>query len=444
MRVVNPLALENAGSADFLETADRIVHRICRDAVWAEGACTWLGWTTEPIRQGGNIVFATVGSDLYSGTAGISLLLTRYLQLCPSRQVEIVARGAIEQALAGLTALPASRTGFFNGAAGICHAVIEAGATLTDPPLVQRGLEELCRLTEHALAPAAPAALDVIDGSAGLIPVLLDAGLRFDREAFLASAVGHGDHLLQSADASDDGWSWPTISHSAERNVTGFAHGTAGIANALLELHHQTGHQRFLDGAREGWRYERTHFCRAQNNWPDFRFRQTGGDRPRCATAWCHGASGIGLARLRAWELGYRDAAFIDEIESALASTRQRLESDAQEAFADFSLCHGIAGNAELFVEAARILARPELHEIAAGVGRRGIEQYERHGQPWPCGGTEVGETPNLMLGLAGIGLFYLRLHAANSSRPARIESPLLVRPARRGEDHSADALPRQ
>ena len=37
-----------------------------------------------------------------------------------------------------------------------------------------------------------------------------------------------------------------------------------------------------------------------------------------------------------------------------------------------------------------------------------GIERYAKRGHPWPCGMN--GETPNLMLGLAGIGYFYLRL----------------------------------
>jgi lantibiotic modifying enzyme len=37
------------------------------------------------------------------------------------------------------------------------------------------------------------------------------------------------------------------------------------------------------------------------------------------------------------------------------------------------------------------------------------VERYARTRAAWPCG-THTGETPNLMLGLAGIGYFYLRL----------------------------------
>jgi len=47
---------------------------------------------------------------------------------------------------------------------------------------------------------------------------------------------------------------------------------------------------------------------------------------------------------------------------------------------------------------------RSSIREVA----HAGIERYAKRGHPWPCGMN--GDTPNLMLGLAGIGYFYLRL----------------------------------
>jgi lantibiotic modifying enzyme len=45
---------------------------------------------------------------------------------------------------------------------------------------------------------------------------------------------------------------------------------------------------------------------------------------------------------------------------------------------------------------------------IAIDSGIKAIEKYKKH--KWPCG-IAGGETPNLLLGLAGIGYFYLRLY---------------------------------
>ncbi len=413
--------------ADFSEMLDRLVHRICRDAVWAGNACTWLGWTMRPARQGLCNVFATLDIDLYSGTAGIALFLARYLESRPSLQVATVLRGAIEHALVGLGRLPSSQTGLFDGAAGVCLAAIEAGVALADEPLRQRGLEQLLAISAQETGPTS---LDVINGSAGLIQVQLAVADRFRRDELLDSAIRQGDLLLALADRSEDGWSWSTMPGFAQRNLTGYSHGAAGIATALLELHHQTGDTRFLEAARAGWRYERTHFCLDRNNWPDFRLDEDEVAEaqpvpPQFVTAWCHGAVGIGLSRLRAWELGYDDAELSEEIRAALASTQIWLETHTDPR-TDFSLCHGRAGNAELFVAAAEILKQPELHDVAATVGRCGIRQFECQGRPWACGGTKVGETPSLMFGLAGIGMFYLRLLEAG-----QIDTPLLIRPAR-------------
>ena len=76
-----------------------------------------------------------------------------------------------------------------------------------------------------------------------------------------------------------------------------------------------------------------------------------------------------------------------------------------------FSLCHGIAGNAELFLEAADVLGDAQWLGVAEAIGVRGIEYYHHARRRWPCGVQGGGETPGLLLGLAGIGWFFLRLH---------------------------------
>jgi lantibiotic biosynthesis protein len=52
-----------------------------------------------------------------------------------------------------------------------------------------------------------------------------------------------------------------------------------------------------------------------------------------------------------------------------------------------------------------------EDRELVAKVANTGSEMYAKRGGQWPCG-IAGRETSNLMLGLAGIGYFYLRLYA--------------------------------
>ena len=77
----------------------------------------------------------------------------------------------------------------------------------------------------------------------------------------------------------------------------------------------------------------------------------------------------------------------------------------------NYSLCHGLGGNAELFLAAADLLGDERYRGVAEAVGDRGIQSVFVQRNPWPCGVLSEGETPNLMIGTAGIGYFYLRLY---------------------------------
>lgn len=74
--------------------------------------------------------------------------------------------------------------------------------------------------------------------------------------------------------------------------------------------------------------------------------------------------------------------------------------------------------------------------QTAEAVGWNGIEGVIRPDLPWPCGLAQAGETPNLLLGLAGIGYFYLRLYDS-----AAVPSVLLVR-AEDGGPRPSSTLP--
>ena len=72
---------------------------------------------------------------------------------------------------------------------------------------------------------------------------------------------------------------------------------------------------------------------------------------------------------------------------------------------------HARSANAELFIAAADTLGDERYRAVAEAVGDRGIQAIHLNRNPWPCGVLSGGETPNLMLGTAGIGYFYLRLY---------------------------------
>jgi type 2 lantibiotic biosynthesis protein LanM len=394
----------------FLNAAARIGRQLCRDAVWADGRCNWLGWTVEA--RGGQWVTAyrAMGTSIYDGTSGIGLFLAQLAPLTGDPIIRATAEAALAQALTAVDALSsAGEYGFYSGLSGIAWCSRQSGTLLGQDALVARGRKAMLRA---ARIPPNAHRLDIINGSAGLIPALLDSAEREQSEELLHAAALHGEHLMNVAARTAQGWSWDTLGVPNERHLLGFAHGASGIAYALAALAVATGNQDFLDGAREALCYERAYFRPADGNWPDLRsFSQPTptGEQP-CMVAWCHGAPGIGFARLLLNRPMVNEPQVLAEAEVAIRTTAATL-GEAATGTGNLSLCHGNGGNADFLILAADLLNRPELRQIAEAAGNQALSRFEKNGLPWPCGIPNAGESPNLLLGLAGIGYFFLRLY---------------------------------
>ncbi|HEX6041539.1 lanthionine synthetase LanC family protein [Longimicrobium sp.] len=426
----------------FLRAAASLGARLCREAVWDGDRCNWMGDAQDAVNGQLAVVHRAQTPVLYDGTAGIGLFLARLFAATGERPFRTAALGALRQSLRAKDRVGAElRIALHAGWTGMAWALAEAADTLGEDEWraeSARLAAELRGIDPH------PLAVDVISGSAGAIPVLLELARRHGDDGLMENAVRHGEFLLDGARRGNDGWSWHTMDAPMRAPLTGYSHGAAGVALALLELAAATGDERFRAAADEGFRYEARWFSPEHGNWPDFRLfgdpAAAAAQPVSYAVAWCHGAPGIGLSRLRAYELT-GDADRRMEAEAALATTARTLDAAvATGAGFGFSLCHGDAGNAELPLLAARVLGDASQAERAARVGRMGMERYLATGAPWPCGVPGGGETPNLMLGLAGIGWFYLRLH--DPSVPSvllvhpRAACPALPWPAEKAKNH--------
>ncbi|HEX2205866.1 MAG TPA: lanthionine synthetase LanC family protein [Longimicrobium sp.] len=397
--------------SDFLDGAARIGARLCRQALWDGARCTWLGDAQDVSGGQWVTVHRALGPSLYDGTAGVGLFLARLHAATGEAPFRTAARGALRQALSRADAVaPPVRVALHAGLTGVAWALALAADALGEEDWAEeaRGLAEAIEGAEPH-----PQAVDVVSGAAGAIPALLFLAGRLDRPSLAEAALRQGDFLLAQARRGPTGWSWRTIDMPARADLTGYSHGAAGIGVALLELAAATGEGRFREGADEAFRYEAACYSPAHGNWPDFRVF---GDpaaapaEPAFSMAWCHGAPGIALSRLRAWRLT-ADPARRAEAEAALAATARSLEPAAAGPSQGLSLCHGDAGNAESLLAAAEVLGEPAWRALPERVGRSALAHFGGGALPWPCGVPGGGETPALMLGTAGIGWFFLRLH---------------------------------
>ncbi|XCN71475.1 MAG: lanthionine synthetase LanC family protein [Candidatus Electrothrix aestuarii] len=379
----------------------------------------------EPVNNKWINSYRSFGAELYSGTAGIALFLARLYAFTNDNLQKRVLEGAVNNSLNGFDNIEGFiRHAFYSGITGIAHSLIDIGEILGNEELIHKSIEGLTTLKNVELDPMG---LDVISGSAGAIPALIDIAVRYKRDDILELAVMHGEHLLKHAQKSEKGTSWDTMRVENQKNLTGYSHGVSGIVVALLELYQKVNDKRFHEAALEGLRYERNLFSKEHGNWPDLRIMnpEKPSTEPAYNMAWCHGAPGIGIARLRIYFLLDKDPEVKKELESAIQTTITPLQYPVSQGQGNYSLCHGNCGNAELMLLSDDLLGkRPELRQVAEAVGLNGINQRGNQDLPWECGVMNAGEAPNLLLGIAGIGYYYLRLYDSK-----KVPSILIVLP---------------
>jgi hypothetical protein len=400
--------------ATILRMAEEIGLHFIKDAVWHNGCCNWVGTD-----DGGGAVrselagkqFCALGPDLYSGTSGIALFLAELYSATGHAGARCCALGALRQALARFDAMEQRvPRALYTGWSGVALAATSVGLLLGESEIVDRASRML--RTIMSVEEYLHAEFDLISGKAGAIIALVVLNELSHDHSLVEIAVRIGDELLRSAERREFGYSWRSPKIYAQRNLTGFAHGTAGVGFALLELFRLTGKSRYREGAEQAFRYERHWFDREACNWPDFR-RQLGESKnkqsvPRFATAWCHGAPGIALSRLRAYEL-IEDPVCKDEALAALRTTSQITNVWMRFGSGSYSLCHGLLGNADILLYGWQVLGQ-EFRDglaLARTAAAARIANLPTSQRVKPCADIEP---LGLMLGLAGVGYFLLRL----------------------------------
>ena len=346
-------------------------------------------------------VMRSFGADLYSGTAGIAAFL---IALYSERKDDLLKKtieGCISQIKLNMDQLPDQ--GFYSGKPGVAALLLKAGDELNNKEWISLGVDLLENRKTDTLQDHE---VDLISGAAGTIPVLLDVYERFKEPELLEKAVALGNILYHSADKQGDVWSWSTV--PSKKNLTGFSHGSSGVALAMLQLYNVTKNDNYLVASICGFNYERVSFDNKQQNWPDFRDDVSGESSDHvCGLAWCHGAPGIAISRLRANAIK-EDEHLLNEMHIALNTTTKNVYHSltAHLDTTNYSLCHGAAGNAEILLDCGG----EEHQKLAEAIGVAGINKYHDTRSHWPTGLNTNQYTPGLMLGLAGTGYFYLRL----------------------------------
>jgi hypothetical protein len=302
----------------------------------------------------------------------------------------------------------------------------EAGVALAFTELIGIGLARPNTALRHHAAGAlsvTPHLLDITHGAAGIGLTALACADAWSEPAWLDHARIAATRLM-ATQRPDGAWIVPAgVPGMSGETISGFAHGVAGIVTFLGEY----GRRGADDGATKAAARGVDWLLRSAIPAPDSTVNWAYSDRnPTAWTWWCHGAPGVALGLLQLYQIT-GDTRLADVARKAL-----RVHSPLVR-HRNLSQCHGLAGLAEIYVEAGHILKDSEWFDRAARIIRLLLDLAQHHDQGGASWLVESPEAPvaGLMTGCSGILHVLTRAWAHQSG--ARLGYPLLPTAATHG-----------
>ncbi|WP_306350412.1 type 2 lanthipeptide synthetase LanM [Flavobacterium sp. '19STA2R22 D10 B1'] len=368
----------------------RIASQIRKSAIKNKTSYLWNCYTSSSNKK---LFYNTLGTGFYEGNLGMSYFFNLFGKLTDDRQFEKdgiqIIESEIKRSLSENYNVDISMA---TGLAGLIYSLLKLpknkGIQLALPIIALIEREDIINDKKY----------DIMSGTAGLLLVLSSLYKTTQSKEVLDLMILIGDHLVKESiiDPSSGFRTWQ--SELFNKPMTGFSHGVSGIGCALLALYECTENEEYKNLFYEALAFENFHKNNTLSNWQDL--RENNGS---CKTAWCHGAPGIGLARLYAYKI-LKDPCLLEDIERAIVGTKNDLQNET-----DFYCC-GNTGKIDFLIEASRILDRPELLMKARQSIMRILYKKNERGYYTTYEIPEISlENPSLFRGTAGIGYTLLR-----------------------------------
>lgn len=388
-----------------------ILDLIDRFAFQDEVSISWLGLDWLQNSEVAQLI--PLGEDLYNGISGIALFLAAYHhQYHDERSKKLLKKilNSLHEHIHATTSARWARSLGLGGAAGIgsvLYALVNIASLLDDHVILEDAIAVSKLYTKELIH--ADQDLDVISGSAGAILCLLALFRQTQSPEVLEKAVLCGEHLLNTPRIGEVGSrTWVGLG-AGSSPLNGISHGAAGFAYALTSLFQVTQITEFADAARECLTFEQSQYVPNTSNWPDLRDGDDGKPINMMVCQWCHGAPGIGLARIGQVKSGTCLSMLKADIENASHCAEQNWPNITD------TLCCGTLGVIEFLREAGDILNDEKIQQLAMNRLKEIIATRYAHGEyAMGAGGNQFNL--GFFKGLSGVG--YTLLRGLNPSLP--------------------------
>lgn len=413
----------------LLIEASQIGDQIISQADWDNA----LIWKSLQPNKSDKIIW-DFNEDIYRGASGIALFLLELSCKSSNDFYLHMAERAFNKVIVNCFQNPTTNYAFYTGRMGVCFVALRF-FEITKNTIYLDAAFKLGYSCNDFLN-TSPKFSDILNGHAGVLIGLLhlhSASVKFDNSQliwiedkislFITS-------LLTDSNIWRQGLYWDKA-FSNVQGLCGFSHGASGIGFVFLEAARYFRSDALKLIAEQGFLYESLHYNAIDQNWMDLRKKINSAEGTlidyqrdyikknisyfidgRDFNAWCHGAVGIGLARLRAYEI-LRDPLYKNESILAVEKTiNDYIENISNpRTHNSYTLCHGHGGVADLFICAYTILEEKRFLEYAEIIGERAL-QVRKQKLPYYSGFIPAlnTEDTSLFIGNAGVGYFMLRL----------------------------------
>lgn len=317
---------------DYSEIVERLIKIILSQRITTKkedvNKCVWLEVNRNP---GWPTFISYTKPDLYAGLIGMYLVLNMCEDISKNEDLSLISKQIKEAILHNYNDILANNKpilGAFTGVFGIIYMLCKEVRSESSLDILSWCIRNIniSDVNEN----------DIIGGGAGIIKVLLLAkkllGNYQNKYTLEIDEINRANaklinHIKESAIRDLEYIHW------GEEGYVGYAHGTAGIIDALTDYYRDTHDGTILSYIKGGYAYISQNFSTTERNW----FKDK--NRNVYSKGWCHGAPGILLLQLNLLKT------FNEKIVNT-NDLRDTVNIIIDNGFGeDYCLCHGDMGN---------------------------------------------------------------------------------------------------
>jgi type 2 lantibiotic biosynthesis protein LanM len=388
--------LHNYHNIDWDRIAKRTLDTVFNASYKTDNS---LSWIVRKAEYNNAPTIESINDGLYAGRVGIALAVALNSYVRNSKSTQSIVDVLIEPAIDTLRNTPESlheQNGIGDGIGSLLYSV-----TVLHRIYPNGGYDDLSKKIIEQISKDYIDSIensDVLTGRAGLLLALLTGYKISKNEQTLDKIIYTADSLLSDRIDSAAGHSvWdPDDEHQTPQ--VGFAHGTTGVAYALLRAYKSTELNRYRDSVEEALNFEYQYYNPETLSWSTAMV-----DGVSTSESWCYGRAGIVSARVD-----------MERISPGITP-----ENDLHRVIADIypnvsdatdQICCGSAGSINALLTAATNTETPKYAQQAKTIFKSLLQKQHTRGHFEFNGHTPRLINPTLFQGLSGIAYISARI----------------------------------